>query len=90
MGKKKIKSSVEKNESVELRHITELVEPVCFNLVNNHNSPISVVDSEGKQMLTLQPQEVRYLEMIELQKFEKSEHFKNLVNRGILSIVEWQ
>lgn len=70
--------------------IKELIVDVWDSILNNQNSPIEIIDLKGVLILRLEP----YGSVVmtdELRKpLDESGNFKNLVDKGIISIVKYQ
>ncbi len=74
----------------ELTKVLELSVAVWESVVNNQDSPIDLMDMDGKSVIILEPHGSILMTDDLRNSLGKSEYFKNLVNRGIVSIVDYQ
>ena len=89
MAKRKRDKEV-KQVSESSQKLVELTGQDWKILINNQNSPITLVDGSGVTLMTLEPYGFKTITEKTRPLLEESKNYKNLINRGILSVVDYQ
>jgi hypothetical protein len=89
MAKRKKLKEV-KQVSASLQNIVELTGEDWKTLINNQNSPIELVDGNGMTLMVLEPYSSKTITEKMKTLLDKSKNYKNLIDRGILSVVNYQ